>query len=143
MEAGGDLALVDLPDGAGGTVRAALSTCYDLRFPELYRAQLDAGATVFVVPASWPMARVEHWTLLARARAVENQCVVLACNAAGPNAGTVMGGASMVVLPSGEVAAAAGSEEQVLSVEVDMSATTALRETFPVLRDRRLPLATA
>ena len=143
MEAGSELALVDLPDGAAGTVRAALSTCYDLRFPELYRAQLDAGATVFIVPASWPMARVEHWTLLARARAVENQCVVLACNAAGPNAGTVMGGASMVVLPSGEVAAAAGSEEQVLSVEVDMTATTSLRETFPVLRDRRLPLARA
>jgi predicted amidohydrolase len=143
MEAGGALALVDLPDGAGGTLRAGLSTCYDLRFPELYRAQLDAGATVFVVPASWPMARVEHWTLLARARAVENQCVVLACNAAGPNAGTVMGGASMVVLPSGEVAVAAGSEEQVLSVEVDMTATTSLRESFPVLRDRRLPLAQA
>ena len=89
------------------------------------------------------MARVGHWTLLARARAVENQCVVLACNAAGPNAGTVMGGASAVVLPTGEVAAAAGSEEQVLSVEVDMSATTSLRETFPVLRDRRLPMAHA
>ena len=54
-----------------------------------------------------------------------------------------MGGASAVVLPTGEVAAAAGSEEQVLSVEVDMSATTSLRETFPVLRDRRLPLAHA
>ena len=143
MEAGDEVAVVDLPDGAGGTVRAGLSTCYDLRFPELYRAQLDAGATVFVIPASWPMARVGHWTLLARARAVENQCVVLACNAAGPNAGTVMGGASAVVLPTGEVAAAAGSEEQVLSVEVDMSATTSLRETFPVLRDRRLPLAHA
>ena len=51
------------------------------------------------------MARVGHWTLLARARAVENQCVVLACNAAGPNAGTVMGGASTVVLPTGEVRA--------------------------------------
>jgi predicted amidohydrolase len=143
MEAGHELALVDLPDGAGGTVRAGLSTCYDLRFPELYRAQLDAGATVFVIPASWPMARVAHWTLLARARAVEDQCVVLACNAAGTNAGTLMGGSSMVVLPSGEVAAAAGSDEQVLSVEVDMSATTSLREAFPVLRDRRLPLAPA
>ena len=75
-------------------MRAGLSTCYDLRFPELYRAQLDAGATVFVIPAAWPMARVGHWTLLARARAVENQCVVLACNTAGTHAGTVMGGAS-------------------------------------------------
>ena len=101
MEAGEELVLVDLPDGAGGTVRAGLSTCYDLRFPELYRAQLDAGATVFVVPAAWPTARVAHWTLLAHARAVENQCVVIACNAAGPNAGTVMGGACRSCCPPG------------------------------------------
>ena len=67
---------------------AGLSTCYDLRFPELYRRQLDAGATVFVVPAAWPAARVRHWTLLAHARAIENQCVVIACNTAGTHAGT-------------------------------------------------------
>jgi predicted amidohydrolase len=134
LDAGEDVALVDLPGGA----RAGLSTCYDLRFPELYRRQLDAGATVFVVPAAWPKARVRHWTLLAHARAVENQCVVIACNTAGTHAGTAMGGHSQVVDAKGEALAVAGEEEQVISVDVDLSEVEAWREQFPVLRDRRL-----
>jgi predicted amidohydrolase len=142
MEAGDALSLVDVPDSSqgAGPARAALSTCYDLRFPELYRAQLDAGATLFVIPAAWPALRVRHWTLLAHARAIENQCVVVACNTAGTHAGVEMGGHSQVVLPTGDVAAMAGSDEQVLSVEVDMSAVADYRVSFPVLRDRRLPL---
>ena len=142
MEPGNALALVDVPDSSspGGVARAALSTCYDLRFPELYRAQLDAGATLFVIPAAWPAARVRHWTLLAHARAIENQCVVVACNTAGTHAGVEMGGHSQVVLPTGDVLAMAASEEQVLSVEVDMSVVADYRTSFPVLRDRRLPL---
>jgi len=142
MEAGDALSLLDVPDSssAGGVARAALSTCYDLRFPELYRAQLDAGATLFVVTAAWPAARVRHWTLLAHARAIENQCVVVACNTAGTHAGVEMGGHSQVVLPTGDVVAMAGTDEQVLSVEVDMSLVSDYRTSFPVLRDRRLPL---
>ena len=162
MEAGDSLSLVDVPDSGsmvdvphsgslhsastgpgatpGGVVRAALSTCYDLRFPELDRAQLDAGATLFVIPAAWPAARVRHWTLLAHARAIENQCVVVACNTAGTHAGVEMGGHSQVVLPTGDVVAMAGSDEQVLSVQVDMAVVDEYRTSFPVLRDRRLPL---
>jgi predicted amidohydrolase len=143
MEAGETLSLVDVPDSSassGGAVRAGLSTCYDLRFPELYRAQLDAGATLFVIPAAWPAARVRHWTLLAHARAIENQCVVVACNTAGTHAGVEMGGHSQVVLPTGDVASIAGNHEQVLSVKVDMSVVGEYRTSFPVLRDRRLPL---
>jgi len=151
MEAGDALSLVDVPDpspsaaagGAAGVARAGLSTCYDLRFPELYRAQLDAGATLFVIPAAWPAARVRHWTLLAHARAIENQCVVVACNTAGTHAGVEMGGHSQVVLPNGDVASMAGDHEQVLSVEVDMRVVSDLRKSFPVLRDRRLPLGPA
>ena len=144
LEAGNALSLVDVPDSSPDAepARAALSTCYDLRFPELYRAQLDAGATFFVIPAAWPAVRVRHWTLLAHARAIENQCVVVACNTAGTHAGVEMGGHSQVVLPTGEVAAMAGSEQQVLSVEVDMSVVSAYRTSFPVLRDRRLPVTT-
>src|SRR6476620_9837686 len=139
MEAGDRLALVDVPDSAGGTAaRAALSTCYDLRFPELYRAQVDAGATMFIVPAAWPAARVRHWTLLAHARAIEDQCVVIACNTAGTHAGTPMGGHSQVIDARGEALAMAGTSEEVLSVEVDMEAVTTWREQFPVLKDRRL-----
>jgi predicted amidohydrolase len=156
MEAGDALSLVDVPDsstttstGATGAARvpraarAALSTCYDLRFPELYRAQLDAGATLFVIPAAWPAVRVQHWTLLAHARAIENQCVVVACNTAGTHAGVEMGGHSQVVLPNGKVVSVAGSHEQVLSVEVDMGMVSDYRASFPVLRDRRFPLAPA
>ncbi len=135
MDPGEDIVLVDLPGGVG---KAGLSTCYDLRFPELYRRQLDAGATVFIVPAAWPAARVRHWTLLAHARAVEDQCVVIACNTAGTHAGTAMGGHSQVVSASGEALAMAGTAEEVLSVDIDLDAVTTWREQFPVLRDRRL-----
>ena len=134
MDAGEDVVLVDLPGGA----RAGLSTCYDLRFPELYRRQLDAGATVFLVPAAWPKARVRHWTLLAHARAVEDQCIVIACNTAGTHAGTPMGGHSQVVDAKGEALAMAGEGEQVLSVDIDLAQVAEWREQFPVLRDRRL-----
>jgi len=134
MDAGEDVVVVDLPGGA----RAGLSTCYDLRFPELYRRQLDEGATVFVVPAAWPAARVRHWTLLAHARAIENQCVVIACNTAGTHAGTPMGGHSQVISATGDALAMAGTAQEVLSVEVDMDAVTTWREQFPVLGDRRL-----
>jgi predicted amidohydrolase len=138
MDAGETIELVDLPDDGASGHRAGLSTCYDLRFPELYRRQLDAGATVFVVPAAWPAARVRHWTLLAHARAIENQCVVIACNTAGTHAGTEMGGHSQVVSATGEALAQAGTGEEVLSVEVDLDAVATWREQFPVLRDRRL-----
>ena len=138
MDAGEEVVVVDLPLRDGGSVRVGLSTCYDLRFPELYRRQVDDGATVFVVPAAWPAARVRHWTLLAHARAVEDQCVVVACNTAGTHAGTEMGGHSQVVSATGEALGMAGTDEQVLSVEVDLDAVTAWREQFPVLRDRRL-----
>ena len=134
MDAGEDVVVVDLSGG----VRAGLSTCYDLRFPELYRRQVDDGATVFVVPAAWPAARVRHWTLLAHARAVENQCVVIACNTAGTHAGTQMGGHSQVISAKGDALAMAGTDQEVLSVEVDMDAVTTWREEFPVLGDRRL-----
>lgn len=135
LDPGEDVVLVDLPGGAG---QAGLSTCYDLRFPELYRRQLDEGAMAFIIPAAWPAARVRHWTLLAHARAIENQCLVIACNTAGTHAGTPMGGHSQVIDPQGEALAVAGSTETVLSVEVDVAAVTSWREQFPVLQDRRL-----
>lgn len=133
LDAGEDIVVVEREGFSAG-----LSTCYDLRFPELYRRQLDAGATVFIVPAAWPAARVRHWTLLAHARAIENQCVVIACNTGGTHAGTEMGGHSQVISASGEALAMAGSGEQVLSVDVDLDAITTWRDQFPVLQDRRL-----
>lgn len=143
MDPGADLVVIDVPVAAGtshaaGSVAVGLSTCYDLRFPELYRALLDRGAEVFVVPAAWPAKRVAHWTLLGQARAIEDQCVVIQCNTAGTHAGHEMGGHSQVVDATGTVLATAGHHEEVLSVEVDTAATHQWREAFPVLADRRL-----
>lgn len=134
MEAGSELAAIELPGGH----RGALSTCYDLRFPELYRRQLDAGADAFIVPAAWPTPRVSAWTLLGRARAVENQCFLIACNTAGTHAGIEMGGRSQVVSPMGEVLAEAGGTEEVLGLTIDLDEVAHARERFPVLADRRL-----
>ncbi|GAA1506090.1 carbon-nitrogen family hydrolase [Streptomyces albidochromogenes] len=115
-----------------------LGTCYDLRFPELFRGLVDAGAQAFVVPAGWPAMRREHWTLLARARAVENQAYVLACGTAGTHAGVEQAGHSVVVDPWGEVLAEAGSAEEVLVVDLDPAKVTTTRDRFPALKDRRL-----
>ncbi|GGN08129.1 hydrolase [Terrabacter tumescens] len=139
MDAGEDLVVVDVPVASGGSVPVGLSTCYDLRFPELYRRLLDRGAEVFVIPAAWPRKRVAHWTLLGQARAVEDQCVVLQCNTAGTHARHEMGGHSQVVDATGKVLAAAGLDEEVLSIDIDTAATPEWRRTFPVLADRRLP----
>ncbi|MDO5502497.1 MAG: carbon-nitrogen family hydrolase [Actinomycetia bacterium] len=134
MEAGDQITVVELESGH----RVGLSTCYDLRFPELYRRQLDAGAQVFIVPAAWPRARVEAWRLLGQARAVENQAVVVTCNTAGTHAGVEMGGHSAVVSATGEVVAEAGLEEEVIEVTVDLDEVATARDAFPVLADRRL-----
>ncbi|MGL5857496.1 MAG: carbon-nitrogen family hydrolase [Angustibacter sp.] len=138
LEAGSEVvaAEVGLPV-SGGSAHLGLATCYDLRFPEMFRLLLDAGAEVFVVPAAWPAARIDHWLLLSRARAVENQCYLVACNTAGTHSGHAMGGGSQVVAPTGEVLAVADSEEQVLSVELDLGELQRYRERFPVLADRR------
>jgi predicted amidohydrolase len=118
-----------------------LATCYDLRFPELFRGLLDAGAELLVVPAAWPAKRLDHWQLLARARAVESQVYVLACNDVGSNGGVPQGGHSVVVGPWGEVLAEAGDAEEVLVVDLDPTAVAKARESFPVLRDRVLGVA--
>ncbi|MFE2940561.1 carbon-nitrogen family hydrolase [Streptomyces sp. NPDC059255] len=137
MEAGGELVTVPLPETTLG-----LATCYDLRFPELFRGLIGAGAELLVVSAGWPARRRAHWTLLAQARAVENQAYVLACASAGTHAGVEQSGHSIVVDPWGEVLAEAGAAEEVLTVEVDPAKVARTREQFPALKDRRLGLET-
>ncbi|CAM5259461.1 Hydrolase OS=Streptomyces glaucescens OX=1907 GN=SGLAU_17615 PE=3 SV=1 [Streptomyces glaucescens] len=135
MGAGRDAVTVRLPGTTLG-----LATCYDLRFPELFRALVDAGAETLVVPAGWPERRRSHWTLLAQARAVENQAFVLACGTAGTHAGVPQAGHSIVVDPWGEVLAEAGPGEQVLTVDLDPGRVAVTRDQFPALKDRVLGL---
>jgi predicted amidohydrolase len=139
IEAGEQVVTATLPDG---TV-AGLATCYDLRFPELFRLLLDAGSRLVIVPAAWPAARVEAWQLLGRARAIEDQLIVVQCNTAGTHAGVRMGGRSQVVSATGEVLAEAGDDEQVLEVDVEPAEVEDWRKRFPVLADRRLLLPPA
>ncbi|MET9900276.1 carbon-nitrogen family hydrolase [Streptomyces sp. NPDC006446] len=137
MGAGTDLVTVRLPETVLG-----VATCYDLRFPELFRGLVDAGAQTFVVPAGWPERRRSHWTLLAQARAVENQAYILACGTAGTHAGVPQAGHSIVVDPWGEVLAEAGSDEEILTVDFDPAKVATTREQFPALKDRLLGLET-
>ncbi|MGW5006443.1 carbon-nitrogen family hydrolase [Streptomyces parvulus] len=136
MGAGREPVTVRLPETTVG-----VATCYDLRFPELFRALADDGAETLVIPAGWPERRRAHWTLLARARAVENQAFVLACGTAGTHAGVEQAGHSIVVDPWGEVLAEAGAGEEVLSVEFDPAKVARTREQFPALKDRVMGLA--
>ncbi|MEU6317309.1 carbon-nitrogen family hydrolase [Streptomyces sp. NPDC047009] len=135
MGAGTEPVTVPLPETTVG-----VATCYDLRFPELFRSLVDAGAETIVIPAGWPERRRSHWTLLAQARAVENQAYVLACGTAGTHAGVPQAGHSIVVDPWGDVLAEADADEEVLTVEFDPARVAATREQFPALKDRVLGL---
>ena len=133
LTAGTDVVTVDTDFGRWG-----LATCYDLRFPEMFRRLVDDGAELVIVPAAWPLARIGHWSVLARARAIENQLVVIAVNTSGHQGGLQIGGASVVVDARGAVLAEAGVDAELLQVDVDLSDVAAWRKEFPALADRRL-----
>ena len=139
MSPGEQLVTFDLRDRADTPVtKAGLATCYDVRFPEMYRALLDAGVQTVLQVASWPARRVEHWRTLLRARAIEDQIFILACAAVGTQAGIEMSGHSMVISPWGDILAEGGEGEQIIHAEFDPATVESTRENFPVLRDRRL-----
>ncbi|QIK64197.1 carbon-nitrogen family hydrolase [Leucobacter viscericola] len=112
------------------------TTCYDLRFPGLWQELSQRGAETVVVPAAWPAARREHWTLLSQARAVEHQLWIVACNACGSQGDVQLGGFSRVIDPSGRVVGECGDGEEVLVVEIDPSRVAEVRGEFPVISDR-------
>jgi predicted amidohydrolase/SAM-dependent methyltransferase len=116
---------------------AGLAVCYDLRFPELFRAYASAGSALTLLSAEWPTSRREHWRTLLRARAIENQCFLAACNSVGGPGEVPFAGHSAIVSPWGEVLAEGGSGEELLSATVDLKDAAAARECLPALRDRR------
>ena len=140
MAPGTDLVTFELRDALTRqpVTTVGLATCYDLRFPELFRKLVDAGAKVVVIPAAWPARRREHWRTLLQARAIENQVFVLACAAVGTQADLEMSGHSMVVDPWGEILAEGGEDEEIVYADIDPGYVDETRERFPVLRDRRL-----
>lgn len=126
-------ATLAFPWGAAG-----LSICYDLRFPELFRRYAVAqGAKLMLLCAEWPLARVEHWRALLIARAIENQCFVVATNSCGDTGGTVFGGHSMIIDPWGKIIVEAGEDEGLLSAVIDLEEVDRVRRQIPVFEDRR------
>jgi omega-amidase len=111
--------------------------CYDLRFPEISRRLAVEGAQVICIPAQWPKPREEHWRTLVRARAIENQLFVVACNACGPIGKLDLFGMSMIVDPKGSVLAEAGEGEGEIVATLDMQAMADWRAQIPCFNDRR------
>ncbi|MFB6132620.1 MAG: carbon-nitrogen family hydrolase [Halanaeroarchaeum sp.] len=114
-----------------------LTTCYDLRFPELYRSLLDAGVTLVVVPSAWPYPRVEHWKTLASARAIENLFYVATVNGAATFEDATLLGRSTVYDPWGTVLSSSGDEPTLVFADVDPDRVANIRGEFPALEDRR------
>lgn len=134
-EPGSDVVSVDM---AGW--RTGLSVCYDVRFPELYRRLADGGAEILTVPAAFTQATGQaHWEILVRARAIENQCYVLAAGQVGTHAtGTASFGHSMIVSPWGEILAEVSEGTGVAVADVDRAVLDDVRTRLPALRHRRL-----
>jgi omega-amidase len=109
--------------------------CYDLRFPEVFRAAAARGANLFVVMALWPVKRQRHWLTLLQARAIENQAYVVGVNRVGVEPNYSYAGRSVVVDPHGIIIADAGEREGVLTARLDLEIVRAWRSDFPALCD--------
>ena len=123
-----------------GPFRAAAAICYDLRFPELFRALALGGADLVLVPANWPVERMTAWTQLLVARAIENQCYVVGVNRVGRGGGQQYDGRSAIVDPLGEVLATSQGRETLVTADLDPDHLAKVRETLPFLRDARQDL---
>jgi predicted amidohydrolase len=134
-EAGQEIVVSELGDGT----RLGMSVCYDVRFPELYGQLAVRGAELITVPSAFTLATTrDHWEVLLRARAIENQCFVLAANQYGAHPpGDRSGGRSMIVDPWGLVLACAPDAETVITAELDFERLRQIRRRLPSLERRR------
>ncbi len=128
---GTDVVVADTPLGMIG-----LSICYDLRFPELYRALVKKGAEIIVCPAAWPYPRLEHWLILNRARAIEGQCYFISCNQVGaPVPQVTFFGRSMITDPWGNVIVTGGDDEAIIRAPIDLDVVRTIRAEYSFLSD--------
>jgi predicted amidohydrolase len=134
-EPGTEVVVSELANG----VSLGMSVCYDIRFPELYRILAVRGAEVIAVPSAFTLATTrDHWEVLVRARAIENQCFVIAANQIGAHPpGNRSGGRSLIVDPWGLVLATAPDEETAIVAELDFENLGDIRARLPVLAHRR------
>jgi deaminated glutathione amidase len=138
QEQAGDEVVITTLDG--GRV-LGMTICYDLRFPELYRALSERGAELIAVASAFTLATTrDHWETLLRARAIENQCFVIAANQIGAHPpGNRSGGRSMIIDPWGVVLATAADTEAAIVADLDFDQLAAVRKRLPALSHRRAP----
>ena len=133
MSAGSNTTHADLCD-----VKTGLAICYDLRFPEIFRHYALNQVNLILIPAEWPIIRIEHWKILLKARAIENQCFIAAVNTVGKSGSNTFGGSSAVIDPWGNVLIEGSQQdESLLNVEIDLSEISKARNTIPVFEDHR------
>ena len=120
-----------------GDFTVAPFICYDLRFPEIFRAAVRKGADLFVVIASWPQQREAHWATLLRARAIENQAYVVGVNRCGSDPNHQYSGRSMILDPRGQTIVEAGNAECIIHCEPSLQQLMEWRNEFPAVRDMR------
>ena len=143
-----DVVITMLPDGPeveqavlgpGGLlegVKAGCVICYDIRFCEWIRTYALKGTEVLFVSAQWPSARADHWRTLLRARAIENQMYVVACNRCGVSEETHFGGGSMILGPKGEIYFEGGAGEEAAFAAIDLDEVAKTRNFLTVFEDR-------
>lgn len=132
---GREMPVFDLPWG-----KSALAICYDLRFPELFRKYALAGTMIVFVMAEWPYPRLDHWQTLLKARAIENQMFIAACNRVGESKGERFCGHSAIYDPWGNIVVEAGDAEVLLTAQVDLGTMEKVRAQIPIFADRRAEL---
>lgn len=130
---GENLITIDL-----GYTKIGLSVCYDIRFPELFREYSKNGVEVFINTAAWGRNKLMHWETMQKARAIENQCYMIAADQTGKIQGNEYNlGHSMVISPWGDIIGELGEEEACIFAELDLNKLRKLRDEFPLLKDRR------
>ncbi len=118
--------------------KIGLSVCYDLRFPELYRLYAKERAEILVDIANWPVPRIDHWKLLLKARAIENQAFMIGVNRVGNDPFNQYNGCSAVFDPMGNQVTLVENEERIIEVDIDLSVVNVTRNKLPFLRDIKL-----
>jgi len=132
LQAGNALVLAGTPWGLSG-----LATCYDLRFPEIFRSYTLSGARLILLVAEWPERRITHWTKLLQARAIENQAFIAGVNKVGHSQGVKLGGCSAIIDPWGVPLTSGADDEILLTAEIDLREADKARCYIPVFKDRR------
>jgi omega-amidase len=122
-----------------GSLKLGFSICYDLRFPELYRKLVtEKNVDAFIISSAWPFPRVEHWCVLAQARAIENQAYVVSANRVGKDDGLWFCGSSAIIDPRGVVVAAASADrEELIHADVSQELVRSVRQRVDSLGHRR------